>query len=455
MTLPEGSYSTLSPLQLLSLKSFNDELKDILEKNNFDFVYTGHRYIEDDNIEQLKHIINLYKTGIIQNGINYDDMELYMIIYIIHYFVEKNDKNNVNYELTFHYLQKIKYNEINKINTNVEIYEQLIFHLEKIRDYENMVKYYKKAIELGSKVSINNLAFYYQSIKDYENMEKYYLMSIDFYNNKNSMFNLATYYRQIKKYDFMLLYCLTIIEDDECDNEPLNPKGFNGKTSFLNDVEPLNSKGFNGETLTSVNVESLNPKRFNGETLTEVNVEIHLQTYFLLIVYYHEINDYENLETYYLLFNKTDTQKKYIGRGLKYIYAIGNNYEKNKKYKKMFEFYFLCIKNGKLGYYHDTNNNKRFLEEYHMFSNINYSISEYKNEYIDYVLNNYSNNECLVDNACLCLDEMPEDINKKEEELKKRTIFLCGHSFCKECTKGLLNSNVVHYICPLCRHIIC
>jgi len=59
---------------------------------------------------------------------------------------------------------------------------------------------------------MNNLAIYYHRIKNYDEMKKYYLMAIDL-GNINSMVGLARYYDNIEKnYDMMKKYYLMAID---------------------------------------------------------------------------------------------------------------------------------------------------------------------------------------------------------------------------------------------------
>jgi TPR repeat protein len=81
------------------------------------------------------------------------------------------------------------------------------YYYEKQNDYDNMKKYYLKAIEKGSYESMHNLGTNYYVQKDYDNMKKYYLMAIEkgFY---KSMHNLGLYYYEQKDYTNMNKYFL-------------------------------------------------------------------------------------------------------------------------------------------------------------------------------------------------------------------------------------------------------
>ena len=89
---------------------------------------------------------------------------------------------------------------------NVAMYN-LALHYEKIKDYEQMKKYYLMAIEKEDSDAMYNLANYYKKIKDYEQMEKYYLMAIEKGNNVASE-RLISYYEKNKEYNAMIEVCL-------------------------------------------------------------------------------------------------------------------------------------------------------------------------------------------------------------------------------------------------------
>ena len=66
-------------------------------------------------------------------------------------------------------------------------------YYKKLKNYENMKKYYLMAIEKGSINSICKLGEYYEEIEDYDNMKKYYLMAIE-KGSVYAMFLLGIYY---------------------------------------------------------------------------------------------------------------------------------------------------------------------------------------------------------------------------------------------------------------------
>ena len=85
-------------------------------------------------------------------------------------------------------------------------------HYKKNKDYENMEKYYKTAMELNSITALNNLASYYCDIKDYSNMKKCYTVASDI-NNIEATKKLVFYYRDIENnYDNMKFYLLRLFK---------------------------------------------------------------------------------------------------------------------------------------------------------------------------------------------------------------------------------------------------
>ena len=51
-------------------------------------------------------------------------------------------------------------------------------YYKKIKDYNNMKKYYLKAIDFGDIYALYALGSYYYEIEDFENMKKYYMAAI-------------------------------------------------------------------------------------------------------------------------------------------------------------------------------------------------------------------------------------------------------------------------------------
>ena len=49
-----------------------------------------------------------------------------------------------------------------------------------LNDYEKMLYYYLKSIELNNNNAMNNLGNYYENQQNYEKMFEYYLMAIAF-----------------------------------------------------------------------------------------------------------------------------------------------------------------------------------------------------------------------------------------------------------------------------------
>ncbi|NBP16346.1 sel1 repeat family protein [bacterium] len=80
------------------------------------------------------------------------------------------------------------------------------------KNYEEMKKYYKKAIELSHSGAMNDLGRYYKNIEqEYEKMKKYFKMAIE-HGNSNAMNNLGHYYQYIdvKYYEMKKYYEMAI-----------------------------------------------------------------------------------------------------------------------------------------------------------------------------------------------------------------------------------------------------
>mgnify|MGYP000684061917 CR=1 FL=1 len=93
--------------------------------------------------------------------------------------------------ITFNIIDLFINNNINENNTDV-IYVRYVglYHRHITKNYEEMKKYYLRAIEKGDSTAMNNLGLYHENItKNYEEMKKYYLMAIEKGNNY-SMSNL-------------------------------------------------------------------------------------------------------------------------------------------------------------------------------------------------------------------------------------------------------------------------
>ena len=97
-------------------------------------------------------------------------------------------------------------------NIKSDSFFKLALYKKSIKQYEEMEKYYKMAIEKGHISSMYNLACYYDSIKIYDKMEKYYKMASDAL-HVSAMFNLAIYYDEIKNYIEMEKYYKMAVEN--------------------------------------------------------------------------------------------------------------------------------------------------------------------------------------------------------------------------------------------------
>ena len=79
-------------------------------------------------------------------------------------------------------------------------------YYNKIKDYDQAVKYYTMGMEYNNSFAIRNLASYYYYIKkDYPLAKKYYEIAVDYKNNV-AMHDLAEYYELIEEDEEMALY---------------------------------------------------------------------------------------------------------------------------------------------------------------------------------------------------------------------------------------------------------
>ena len=139
------------------------------------------------------------------------------------------DNDNLNHDLTdknilniigIYYRHKIKnYDEMKKyylmaieLKNDNAMFNLGNYYREK-QNYNEMKKYYLMGIELNNADAMNNLGYYYQiNEKNYNEMKKYYSRAIQL-NNGNSMNNLGCYYRSIEqKYTEMKKYYLMAIQ---------------------------------------------------------------------------------------------------------------------------------------------------------------------------------------------------------------------------------------------------
>ena len=99
--------------------------------------------------------------------------------------------------------------ELDLINTDKNDLLTLAHFYKTMRNYDEMKKYYRMAIDKGNSDAMLKLGVYYQTIeKDYNIMKKYYRMAID-KENSSAMFNLAVYYQTIEiNYNIMEKYYL-------------------------------------------------------------------------------------------------------------------------------------------------------------------------------------------------------------------------------------------------------
>ena len=151
-------------------------------------------------LENYEHIIiDIFKN----DNLNYD-LNNSNILWIIGLYYESKIKNYD--EMKKYYLMAIELKN-DKAMIDLGYY---YYYIEK--NYDEMKKYYLMAIELNNIGAMVILGYYSYYEKNYDEMKKCYLMAIKF-NNCNAMSNLGYYYQRIEKnYDEMKKYYLMAIE---------------------------------------------------------------------------------------------------------------------------------------------------------------------------------------------------------------------------------------------------
>jgi len=90
-------------------------------------------------------------------------------------------------------------------------FKRIAQYYQKIKNYEEMKKYYLKAIERDDESAMFKLGLFYHDEKNYDEMKKYYLMAIE-KENPIAMHNLGIYYKTEKNFDEMKKYLLMATE---------------------------------------------------------------------------------------------------------------------------------------------------------------------------------------------------------------------------------------------------
>ena len=151
-------------------------------------------------LENYEHIIiDIFKN----DNLNYD-LNDSNVLWIIGLYYQCKIKNYD--EMKKYYLMAIELKN-DKAMYSLGFYYQHIEH-----NYDEMKKYCLMAIELNNVVAMITLGYYSYYEKNYDEMKKCYLMAIEF-NNSNAMNNFASYYYYIEEnYDEMKKYFLMAIE---------------------------------------------------------------------------------------------------------------------------------------------------------------------------------------------------------------------------------------------------
>lgn len=156
-------------------------------------------YVEIDD-QSLRKIYNLWVDDIFEDPVT----ELEFFYFGLYYCCIKSYDQMLKY-----YLPAIEMG-------NSEAMYALGRYYEDDEQYDQMKKYYLMAIEHENTAAMNSLAIYHERIDlDYPSMKKYYLMSIE-KGNSTAMNNLALHYEQVEEdYKMAKKYYLMAIEEDD------------------------------------------------------------------------------------------------------------------------------------------------------------------------------------------------------------------------------------------------
>lgn len=189
-------------IKRLTNKSKTIENLPINVKRNMivDFLTKNGRYRDELNDEDTSHIYVKYLHNVFKDNMN-------SCIYAHYAFYQQIKKN---------YNETIKYYLLAIDLGNVNVIVKLGQYYRMIKDYGNMKKYLLMAIEKRSTAATVDLINYYADIKDYNNMKKYYFIGIE--NNANMTFDgLLQYIFDFKDYDtfYKLFEIKPSLFDDE------------------------------------------------------------------------------------------------------------------------------------------------------------------------------------------------------------------------------------------------
>ena len=200
------------------------------------------------------------------------------------------------------------------------------YHQNVTEDYEEMEKYFLMAIGENNMIAMHNLGYYHQNVSnDFDKMEKYFLMSIEL-GNSDSMHNLGTYYKKLGNYELMEKYFLMAIGQNNC--------------SAMHKLGNHHQQYGNYEEM----------KRYYKSSI-ELG---HSGSMCNLALYYQKIGEYEEMKKYYLMAIE-------LGNHVA-MNNLGFFYEKQENYEEMKNYYLMAIKNGNLSAlnnsirYHSTHN---------------------------------------------------------------------------------------------------
>jgi Tfp pilus assembly protein PilF len=162
-----------------------------LDKIKYYLISKGEPYIDITKKKCIKLVFNL----LIHNKIPKEEYNNFIwYFYLGYYYSSIGDIENM-----------LKYYKMAIDKGNSSAMNNLGNYYSSIGDIENMLKYYKMAIDKGNSIAMNNLGYYYNKKGDIENMLKYYTMAID-KGNSIAMNNLGNYYNKKGDIENMLKY---------------------------------------------------------------------------------------------------------------------------------------------------------------------------------------------------------------------------------------------------------
>lgn len=223
--------------------------------------------------------------------------------HVSNYYLTMNIKD-IHIKKVYELLIENKIYSDEDIDSDLCTYLGLYYEIKK--DNDNMMKYYKMAVDLGNSIAMCYLGLHYKRINDNENTVKYHKMAVEL-GNVDSMVYLGDYHKDKMDYDDMLKYYL--------------------KASELGSIRVNHKLGL-----------FYNSAHDHDNTIYYYQKGISLKSgmcMFNLAKYYGDQGDYENMIKYYMMaIEKGDTCA---------MKNLGYYYEKQGDYENMLKYYLMAL----------------------------------------------------------------------------------------------------------------